>query len=74
MRRFRPSSPIPSECLGEAAFRTPRTAIKAFMGLLAVLEQNPGADWRVLLNQTEVEADQPTADAEIGNELTSLVP
>ena len=32
--------------LGEAYFRTPRTTITAFINLLAVLEQNPGADWR----------------------------
>jgi hypothetical protein len=28
--------------IGEATFRTPRTTITAFIGLLAVLEQNPG--------------------------------
>ncbi len=32
--------------LGEAYFRTPRTTITAFINLLAVLEQNPEADWR----------------------------
>src|SRR5471032_3534660 len=32
--------------LGEAYFRTPRTTITAFINLLAILDQNPGSDWR----------------------------
>lgn len=35
--------------IGEAYFRTPRTTITAWVNLLAVLEQNRGADWRALL-------------------------
>lgn len=44
--------------LGEAYFRTPRTTITAFINLLAVLEQNPGADWQALIGVTELVADQ----------------
>ncbi len=58
--------------LGEAAFRTPRTTIKAFVGLLAVLEQNEAADWRVLLEQTEMEADEPRAVMEVSDERASF--
>lgn len=58
--------------LGEATFRTPRTTIKAFVGLLAVLEQNEAADWRVLLERTEVETEQVAADMGISDELASL--
>jgi hypothetical protein len=43
--------------LGEAYFRTPRTTITAFINLLAVLEQNPEADWRQLIGGLEVERD-----------------
>jgi hypothetical protein len=43
--------------LGEAYFRTPRTTITAFLGLLAVLEQHPGTDWRALVDAVQVEAD-----------------
>lgn len=43
--------------LGESFFRTPRTTITAFIGLLAVLEQNPNADWRSLLGIIEIERD-----------------
>lgn len=52
--------------IGEAYFRTPRTTITAFINLLAVLEQNPGADWKELLGQVEVEKDEGgSADLEV---------
>ncbi|RKH06412.1 ATP-binding protein [Corallococcus sp. CA047B] len=38
-----------SERIGEAYFRTPRSTVTAFINLLAVLEQNPTADWKELL-------------------------
>ena len=40
--------------IGDAYFRTPRTTVKEFLNLLAVLEQNPGADWRALIGQIEL--------------------
>lgn len=43
--------------LGDAYFRTPRTTITAFINLLAVLEQNSGANWRSLLGEIEVATD-----------------
>ncbi|KML07912.1 MULTISPECIES: ATP-binding protein [Burkholderia] len=43
--------------LGDQYFRTPRTTITAFINLLAVLEQNPTADWRLLIGALEVEKD-----------------
>lgn len=46
-----------SKRLGDAYFRTPRTTIKAFIDLLAVLEQNPAADWKELLGCIAVEKD-----------------
>lgn len=44
--------------IGEAYFRTPRTTVKAFVQLLAALEQNPSADWRALLGQVAVTGDE----------------
>jgi len=44
--------------LGEAYFRTPRTTITAFINLLAVIEQNPTADWRTLLGAVELSRDE----------------
>ncbi len=43
--------------LGEAYFRTPRTTITAFINLLAILEQNPSADWRLLIGGVNVDKD-----------------
>jgi hypothetical protein len=47
--------------LGEAYFRTPRTTITAFLGLLSVLEQNTGADWRPLLGAVQIATDNGAA-------------
>ena len=47
--------------IGEAYFRTPRTTIKAFLDLLALLEQNPGTAWQDLVAKLEIEADVPPA-------------
>jgi hypothetical protein len=47
--------------LGEAYFRTPRTTITAFLGLLAVLEQHPSTDWRALVGAVQVEVDSGAA-------------
>ena len=52
--------------VGEAYFRTPRTTITSFVGLLAVLEQNPSARWQALLEQVDVFADTGgAADAQL---------
>jgi hypothetical protein len=47
--------------LGEAYFRTPRTTITAFLGLLALLEQHPDTDWRTFVGAVQVEADTGAA-------------
>lgn len=49
--------------VGEAYFRTPRSTVKSFVSLLAVLEQNPGADWRELVGAVELE---PESDPDAG--------
>ena len=46
-----------SRRLGEAYFRTPRTTITAFIDLLAVLEQNPSAQWNDLIQELDVKPD-----------------
>jgi hypothetical protein len=56
--------------IGETAFRTPRSTITSFVGLLAVLEQNPGAKWESLL-QTFTLQDESDAP-QISDELTNL--
>lgn len=49
--------------IGEAYFRTPRNTVTAFINLLAVLDQNPGAHWHELLGGLTVSLDQPDGPA-----------
>lgn len=42
-----------SQYVGEAYFRTPRNTIKAFVDLLAVLEQNKQVSWKDLVSQVQ---------------------
>lgn len=49
-----------SRRIGDRYFRTPRNTIKEFVSLLAVLDQNPGTDWRDLLPSLRLaEEDNP---------------
>ena len=51
--------------IGEAYFRTPRNTIKAFLDLLAVLEQNKQVTWQSLVSQAEIARDAPPAGGDI---------
>lgn len=46
------------ERMGAAYFQTPRETIKDFVGLLNVLEQNPGADWSSLIGELKTRAGE----------------
>lgn len=48
--------------IGDNFFRTPRTTITSFINLLAILEQNPGTDWKALIGEVEVLADDGGKD------------
>lgn len=48
--------------IGDSFFRTPRTTITSFINLLAVLEQNPEADWKSLLGQVDIARDTGGSD------------
>lgn len=43
-----------AQTIGEAYFKTPRNTIKAFVDLLAVVEQNPEIKWESLVGQVTV--------------------
>jgi hypothetical protein len=43
--------------VGDAYFRTPRTTIKEFVNLLAVLDQNPGVAWSDLVARVEIASE-----------------
>lgn len=63
--------------IGEATFRTPRTTIKTFLDLLAVLEQNPGSQWSDFIEKIEVRKDtggdlEKVPDTADDDELTSF--
>jgi hypothetical protein len=62
--------------LGSDYFRTPRDAVKAYVGLLSVLEQNPSADWRELLVGTRIEqsVDPESVPVEESEEADSPMP
>ncbi len=44
--------------VGDAYFRTPRTTIKEFVNLLAVLEQNPAVEWSELIERVDVSPEE----------------
>jgi hypothetical protein len=58
--------------IGAAYFRTPRNTITAFVNLLAVLEQNPQAQWVNLIAQAEIHPDRPEVTPDI--QLESVLP
>ncbi|MCP3917886.1 MAG: ATP-binding protein [bacterium] len=58
-----------NDVVGEAYFRTPRSTVKSFVHLLAVLEQNPGADWEELVGGFEIEREEePGGGADGGDD------
>lgn len=46
--------------IGEAYFRTPRNTIKAFLDMLAILEQNPSAQWSELIGEISIDHERPS--------------
>jgi len=46
-----------SEKIGDAYFRTPRNTVKAFVDMLAIIDQNPGTSWRDLIGTVEIPRD-----------------
>ena len=59
--------------LGNGYFRTPGTTITAFINLLAVLEQNPGAAWETLLGSVTLVKDDGGARDKILSDDDDLV-
>jgi hypothetical protein len=47
-----------AKTLGSEFYRTPRDAVKGFVGLLSVLEQNPQAEWQSLLGDIRMKQTQ----------------
>lgn len=49
-----------SQTIGDAYFRTPRNTIKAFLDMLAVIDQNPSIAWNSLIASVAIEEDKPS--------------
>lgn len=54
-----------NKTIGDAYFRTPRNTIKAFLDMLAVLEQNPSMQWSDLINKIDIEEEQTSDVSEV---------
>ena len=61
-----------SEKLGADYYKTPRDVIRSFVGLLSVLEQNPGRDWQSFLG--DVSFTKPDSLVSIEEEIANGVP
>ncbi|WP_320056488.1 ATP-binding protein [Desulfuromonas thiophila] len=65
-----------SNRIGDAYFRTPRNAIKAFVDLLAVLDQNADLRWNQLIEKVHLEeehnTDMPGIDLDSDDELATF--
>jgi len=63
-----------SKTLGANYFTTPRDSVKAFVHFLSVLEQNPGTDWKTLIDATDIEiaidpeSEPPVEDVQAGQD------
>ncbi|MCG3826583.1 ATP-binding protein [Photobacterium damselae] len=49
-----------SQTIGDAYFRTPRNTIKAFLDMLAVIDQNPTVSWNNLVSSVGIEEEKPS--------------
>ena len=66
-----------SQRIGDAYFRTPRNTVTSFVNLLSILAQNPGVDWRSLIDSVDVAEDYADdvnvySDRETDDELASF--
>jgi hypothetical protein len=61
-----------NETLGAEYFRTPRDVVRSFVGVLNILEQNPGATWQSVLGGQAI-FQKPTAPAGAEEELANGV-
>ena len=66
-----------SQRIGDAYFRTPRNTVTSFVNLLSILAQNPGVDWRSLIDSVDLAEDHADdmnvySDRETDDELASF--
>lgn len=61
-----------SKKLGDDYFRTPRHISREFLGLLAILAQNPGADWPSLIGTIQVAPDRPPSQPDVDDDFSDF--
>lgn len=65
-----------SKKIGDAYFRTPRNTIKAFVDMLAVLDQNSNITWNQLIESINLEEESPSdipfTETKTNNQLKSF--
>jgi len=61
------------ERMGSQYFQTPRETIKDFVGLLNVLQQNPGADWNALIGELKTVASTEDPGPPVDDDADDLV-
>lgn len=61
-----------SKKIGDDYFRTPRNTVRAFLDLLAILQQNPGSNWATLLGTVEVAREMVLQDGDAGEDLAGF--
>ena len=61
-----------SKKIGDDYFRTPRNTIRAFLDMLAILEQNPDEHWGTLLGSVDITPDRPTPQPDIVDDTAAL--
>ena len=49
-----------NKTIGDAYFRTPRNTIKAFLDMLAVIDQNPSISWDSLIAKVDIAEEKPS--------------
>jgi hypothetical protein len=60
-----------SRRLGASCFQTPSDVVRPFVSLLSILEQNPGTDWRTLLEKTQLQRSTDPDDDTTGAQAVS---
>lgn len=61
-----------NETLGAEFFRTPRDVVRSFVGLLNILDQNPGMSWQTLLGNGQT-FQKPVSSMSVEEEMASGV-
>jgi P-loop Domain of unknown function (DUF2791) len=63
-----------SKKIGDTYFRTPRNTIRAFLDMLAVIDQNPETDWATLLGRVDIATDEALQTPDVDDAQLAVAP